>query len=88
MYQQVRVISHIDHVIDASCCQENFSAFMYNESLKSYIWNLGSSPTGTTSCMKVVPCMMVICFLKKLPHKFLLRPVSPQLSVMGETIFY
>jgi hypothetical protein len=68
--------------------RENFSAFMYNESLKSYVWNLGSSPTGTTSCMKVVPCTMVICFLKKLPHQFLLRPVSPPLSVMGEPIFY
>jgi hypothetical protein len=58
MYQQVRIISHIDPVID---CRENFNAFMYNESLNSYIWNLGSSPTGTTSCMKVVPYMMVIC---------------------------
>jgi hypothetical protein len=68
--------------------RENFSAFMYNESLKSYMWNLGSSPTGTTSCMKVVPYTLVICFSKKLPHQFLLRPVSVQLSVMGEPILY
>jgi hypothetical protein len=32
--------------------------------------------------------MMVICFLKKLPRQFLLRPVPPQLRVMGEPVSY